>query len=459
MSDSNKSNEQENVGEGEVFEEKEVLSVKKTVLSNAIPAMLGMVMVLIYNMADLFFVGQTGDDLKVAAVSMATPLFLMFMSLGNVFGIGGASMISRNLGMGNKEAVQKIASFCFWSCIVVGIGFSLLVFVFVSDIVTALGASGDIASMVENYLKLLCLSGVFILFSNCFSALVRAEGKPEKAMTGMMIGNLVNIILDPIFILYFGLGVEGAAIATVVGNICGATYYIVYLIKQDTILSTKIKDFTMGSGIAKEVFIIGIPASLSSILMGVSQMLVNGQMALYGDLAVAGIGVALKVTMITTMICIGIGMGIQPIVGFEIGAKNEERYHAIFKFSMFFAFCLSLFLTVFCYIFLTPIVNAFVSDADSFDYAYKFSQVLISTSVLVSMLFVLAFTLQASGDAVSSLFINISRNGIIFIPLLFILGNQFGINGLLYAQPVSDVITFILAMFLYKRASKSFFNR
>lgn len=441
------------------LEKLDSLPVSKAVFSNAIPAMLAMVMVLVYNMADLFFIGQTGDDLKVAAISMATPMFLLFMSLGNVFGIGGASLISRSLGSGNTGIVKKTASFCFWSCIVLGIALSAVVFIAVDDIVIVLGASGETAGMVSSYLKLLSISGVCILISSCFSALVRAEGKPEKAMAGMMIGNVINIILDPIFILIFDMGVEGAGIATSIGNACGAIYYIVYLLKSNTILSTSLKDFSMGNNILKDVLLIGIPSSLSSILMGVSQVLVNGQMATYGDMAVAGIGVAMKCTMITSMVCMGIGMGVQPLLGYSIGAKNEERYRSVLKFSIMFVVAVSGLLTIFCYLAMTPIVNAFVTEPEAFEYAYQFSQVLISTSIVIGILFLVSNALQSAGAVKSALLINVSRQGIVYVPMLYILGQTFGINGLVYAQPVADILTLILAFFVYNKVSKDFFPK
>ncbi|MFI3250963.1 MAG: MATE family efflux transporter [Eubacteriales bacterium] len=442
------------------LEKLDSMPVGKAVLTNAIPAMLAMVMVLIYNMADLFFIGQTGDDLKVAAISMATPLFLLFMSLGNVFGVGGAALLSRNLGSGDHDTVQKISSFCFWSCIVVGILLSAAVFLAVDSIVIALGASGETVEMVASYLRIFSLSGVFILISSCFSALVRAEGKPEKAMGGMMLGNLINIILDPILILTFEMGVEGAAVATFIGNTCGGLYYLVYLLKKEknqSMLSIKPTDFTLGEGIMKNILIIGVPSSLSSILMGLSQVLINGQMATYGDMAVAGIGVAMKCTMITSMVCMGIGMGVQPLLGYSIGARNEERYKAVLKFSVIFSICVSGSLTILCYLAMTPIVNGFVSDPAAFEYGYTFSQVLISTSAIMALLFLISNALQSAGAAKSAFFVNICRQGIVYIPALYILGGTFGIYGLVYAQPVADVITLIAAVLIYRHVSKDFF--
>lgn len=442
------------------LEKLDSLPVPKAVLTNAIPAMLAMVMVLIYNMADLFFIGQTGDDLKVAAISMATPMYLLFMSLGNVFGVGGASLLSRNLGSGNRDNVKRISSFCFWSCLVVGISLSLVIFFGVDYIVIALGASGDTIEMVASYLRYLSLSGVFILISSCFSALIRAEGKPEKAMGGMMIGNLINIILDPIFILSFEMGIEGAAIATLIGNTCGGMYYLIYLTKKEknnSILSTKPSDFTMGNGILTNVLAVGVPSSLSSILMGTSQVLINAEMAKYGDMAVAGIGVAMKCTMITCMICMGIGMGVQPLLGYAIGAGNEQRYKSVLKFSIMFTLAVSISLTILCYIAMTPIVNAFVTHPDAFDYGYSFSQVLISTSAVMAILYLISNALQSAGAAKSAFFLNICRQGVVYIPLLYILGDKFGIDGLVYAQPVSDIITITLAILIYRHVSKGFF--
>ncbi len=430
----------------------------KVVISNAIPAMLGMLMVLIYNMADLFFIGQTGDALEVAAVSIATPIFLIFMSLGNIFGIGGASFLSRSLGCGNKTLTKKISSFCFWSCVVIGIILSITIFLSMDGIVRLLGASSDISGMVSSYIRILCISGPCILLSSCYSNLVRAEGNAKKSMLGMMIGNFVNIILDPIFILVLGLGVPGAAIATVIGNICGTTYYIILILRKQTSLTIKIKDYSIKNGILKNILIIGIPASTSTILMSVSNIIVNGQMSIYGDLAVAGIGVAIKVTMITSMLCVGIGMGVQPLLGYCIGSQNEKKYKEIFKVALIFALIVSGVLTIMCYLGLNQIVGAFVTDVDAFDYAHTFSMILLSTSFLFGLLHVLINALQASGAGTASLIVNLSRQGIIYIPMVFILGATVGIYGLVLAQPIADILSFILAIILYKIVHKNMFK-
>ena len=218
--------------------------IRKAVLQNALPAMAVMLMVLIYNLADTFFIGQTHDDLQVAAVSLATPVFLLFMSVGTVFGIGGTSVISRALGEGRRD-------------------------------------------YAKTYLTIVGCSGPFVLIANYYSNVIRTEGQSGKAMMGQLLGNLLNVILDPIMILVFGWNIAGAAIATILGNVVGAGYYIVYFLKGSSSLSISLKDFSVKEKVASGVLAIGVPAALGNLLMSLSSIIMNSQMAKYGDMAVA----------------------------------------------------------------------------------------------------------------------------------------------------------------------------
>lgn len=425
------------------------MSVPQAVIKNAIPAMVAMLMVLIYNLADTFFIGQTHNAYQVAAVSLATPVFLMFMAVGTIFGIGGTSVISRAMGEGKAEYAKKVCSFCMWACVVVGIVMSVLFLLFMDSILALIGASEDTWEYAKSYLTIVSYSGVFVLISNCYSNILRAEGQATKAMIGQIIGNLLNIVLDPILILGFGWHIAGAAIATVIGNVMAAGYYIAYFLRGKSSLSIRIRDFSIREKICSSVLVIGIPASLASVLMSISQMIMNGLMAGYGDMAIAGIGVAMKVTMITGMIAMGIGQGIQPLLGYCVGAKTWERYQKIMRFSMWFAFFLGLIMTVFCYLFTNQIVSVFLSEQSAFDYAVRFAWILLSTSTLFGVFYVLTNALQAMGAAVSSLIINLSRQGIIYIPALFLLKAVLGVNGLVWAQPAADILSIGLAVGLY----------
>lgn len=435
----------------EVFEK---APVPTAVLKNAVPAMAAMLMVLIYNLADTFFIGQTHDDLQVAAVSLATPVFLIFMAVGTIFGIGGTSVISRALGEGRPDYAKKVCSFCMWSCVAVGLVMSALFLIFMDQILLLVGASADTWEFARTYLTIVALSGPFVLIANCYSNVIRAEGRSGTAMMGQLLGNLLNVILDPIMILAFGWEIAGAAIATVIGNVVGACYYLVYFLRGKSTLSIHPRDFRMGDKVCTGVLAIGIPASLGSLMMSVSQIVVNARMTAYGDMAVAGIGVAMKVTMMTGMICIGFGQGIQPLVGYCVGTGLWDRFKSSMKFSMVFSLGLSVVMTGVCYLFTGQIVGAFLTDPAAFDYAVDFVHILLTTSCLFGMFYVLGSALQGMGAATAALIVNLSRQGIIYIPALFLLEAVVGMNGLLWAQPVADLLSTALVAVLYVRTSR-----
>ena len=435
----------------EVFES---MPVPKAVFKNALPAMAAMLMVLVYNLADTFFIGQTHDALQVAAVSLATPVFLIFMAVGTVFGMGGTSVISRALGEGRKDYAKKVCSFCMWGCVIVGVVMAALFLIFMEQILSLIGASSDTWDLAKTYLMIVVCSGPFVLISNCYANVIRTEGESGRACMGQLLGNLLNVVLDPIMILGFGWNIAGAAIATVIGNVFGAGYYISYFLRGKSSLSVRLKDFTLREKVCSSVLAIGVPAALGSMLMSVSQIIINSQMAEYGDMAIAGMGVAMKVVTITGMVCMGLGQGVQPLLGYCVGAKLWKRFKDVFKFSIIFSLILGVVLTVICYLFTNQIVSAFLTDVTAFDYAVQFAKILLTTSFMFGVFYVLTNALQAMGAATASLVINLSRQGIIFIPALFILKAVLGLTGLVWAQPVADILSILLAAVLYVNTYK-----
>lgn len=427
------------------------MPVGRAVLKNAIPAMAAMLMVLVYNLADTFFIGQTHNDILVAAVSLATPVFLIFMAVGSIFGIGGTSVISRALGQGRREYARQVCSFCMWSCVVVGVALSALFLLGMEQILALVGASADTWEPTKTYLTIVAFCGPFVLIANCYNNILRAEGQSTRAMMGQVIGNLTNVVLDPLMILTFGWGIAGAAIATVLGNVVGAGYYILYFLRGSSTLSVSPRDFRARGGVCTGVLAIGIPASLGSLLMSVSQIVVNGRMAGYGDMALAGIGVAMKVTMITGMLCIGFGQGVQPLLGYCVGAGLKERFEKVMRFSLWFALGLSAAMTAACYLLTDQIVGAFLTDSAAYAYAVQFVHILLTTSILFGIFYVFANALQAMGAATAALVVNLSRQGFIYIPALFLLELLLGAQGLAWAQPVADVLSTLLVAGLYAR--------
>lgn len=374
------------------------MPVPKAVMKNALPAMAAMLMVLVYNLADTFFIGQTHNSLLVAAVSLATPVYLIFMSIGTLFGIVGTSVISRALGEGKKEKARKSCAFCFWGCVFVGILLAALILIFIDPILNLIGASADTYEYAKSYLSIIVFAGPFVLISNCYGNVIRTEG--------------------------------------------------------ESMLSIRLKDFTVKQGIAASVLAIGVPAALGDALMSVSQIIINSQMAHYGDMAVAGMGVAMKVITITGMICMGLGQGVQPILGYCVGAKTWKRFKEVFKFTIIFALILGTVLAAICYVFTNQIVSAFLTDQTAFSYAVQFARILLSTSFLFGVFYVLVNALQAMGAATPALLISMSRQGIIFIPALFILQTVVGMTGLVWAQPVADVLSILIAAILFRKTMK-----
>jgi putative MATE family efflux protein len=434
--------------------------IPKAVITNVVPSIISMIMVLVYNLADTFFIGQTDNAYMVAAVTVATPAFLLFMAIGILFGVGGTSLISRLLGEGNRDRAKHVSAFCFWSGTAIGIIGMAGIWVFLAPICKMIGASSDTLEYTRQYLSIIALGVPFLIIGNAFSNIIRAEGKANIAMTGMILGNLVNIILDPIMILAFGWNVAGAAIATVLGNLVAAVFYIVYLVSRKSMLSIRLKDFRAGENIARGVLAIGIPASLNSMLMSFSNIAVNNLMKPHGDMAVAGLGVAMKVNMIAVMLLIGLGTGIQPLLGYCYGAKDRKRFRGVLSFSLILAVAMSLIMSVICYAGAGPMVNAFLEDADAFSFGMDFARILIISGPILGVLFVLINTLQAMGQAVPSLVLSVSRQGLIYLPMLFLFDRIFQEPQMLVAaQPVTDYCATALAAVLYIVSARKAFRR
>lgn len=433
--------------------------VPKAVISNIVPSIVSMIMVLVYNLADTFFIGQTKDAYMVAAVSIATPAFLLFMAIGMLFGIGGTSLISRMLGEGNSQKAKNTSSFCFWTGLTIGVIAMVFIWLFAIPICHAIGASSDTIDYTSQYLNIVALGIPFLIVSNSFSNIIRSEGNAKTAMMGMIIGNMANIILDPIMILGLRWNVAGAAIATVIGNMAAALFYLRHLLSKKTLLSIHPKDYMVKNGIAAGVFAIGIPASLNSILMSTSNIITNNIMSQYGDMTVAGLGVAMKVNMIVVMLLIGLGSGIQPLLGYCFGAGNRQRYTAVLKFSLCLAFGLSLIMTAVCYLGAGPLVHAFLDNPDASGYGIAFARIYIYSGPVMGLLFVFINAIQSTGAALPSLILSVSRQGLLYIPILLLFSRLFDSAPMLAAaQPVTDYLSTTLAVILFFITYRKYFS-
>jgi len=430
------------------------LPAHKAVLKNALPAIVATLMQLVYNLADTFFIGRTYDDFQVAAVSLAFPVFMLFMATGTIFGIGGTSVISRAYGEGRVEYAKKVSSFCMWASVVIGLVLSAVFYIFMDQLLKIMGATDDTIGYARKYLMIVSAGGPFIMIGGTFSSIFRAEGKPGRAMAGQLIGNGLNIVLDFFLILDlgFGLGITGAAIATVIGSVVSAVFYLQFFLRGKSALSIHPRDFSVRDKICSGVLAIGIPSALGPLVMSFSQIVLNGRMVAVTDnnaLAVAAAGVAGKVGMIISTVALGLSQGVQPLLGFSVGAANWKRYKEYMRFSLLFGTGVCVFITGLCYLFTPQIVGAFLTESESLSMGIRFAYIMQSTAFLFGIFFCFINALQAMGAAFSSLIVNVSRQGILYVPALLILGDLLGADGLMWSQPVVDVLSCILAVALH----------
>jgi putative MATE family efflux protein len=441
--------------------------IPKAVAKLAVPTVVSMIVAVFYNMVDTFFVGRLNDPNLVAAVSVATPVFLLLMAAGNIFGIGGSTFLSRALGEKQLDKVRHISSFCFYGGIFAGLVGAVIFLIFKDPILRASGASDNTLYPAGQYLAVVAWGAPFVVLSTAFNNLVRGEGAAKMSMSGMMAGTITNIVLDPIFILprftmghiavpLLGLGVRGAAIATVIGNIVSIVFFLVFIISGKSIMSLKPRDFRIGGGIFIGVIAIGLPASFNNVLMSTSNIIMNKLLAKYGDISVAAMGVAMKANMLVVFIQLGLGMGIQPLVGYNYGSKNFYRMKSAMKFAMICNIVIGTILTILYILFCSSIVRLFIPNPKVVRAGAVMLRALMLSNPVLGVMFVFEFTFQAMGKAFQSLILSISRQGLVYIPMLF-LGQLFaGENGIIYAQPVADIVAVFISLGMFLSLNKKF---
>ncbi len=420
--------------------------IPRAVATMAIPSIVTTLVTVLYNLADTFFIGQTGDAIQVASVSLAFPVFSVFMGFGNLFGVGGCSAISRSLGSGRKERAKNISSFCFYGGILTGIALAVIVLIFINPILNLIGASDATFDYAKSYLTIISIGSPFIIAANCSSNLQRGEGAANASMIGHLIGTVTNIILDPVFILGLGWGVAGAAAATVLGNMLACVYYIVYFSRAKTLLSLDIRKFKTGDHIASSVVSIGFPSSLNQLLMSFANVIMNVTITQYGDLPLAAMNVAMKANMIVVFVQMGLCMGVQPLFGYNYGSGNKKRLTDIFRFTGITTVILGTLLTLFMVFARRYVVAAFIDDQEVIDYGIQMVVALELSGPFVGLTFLCTNCLQGMGKALQSMILTLCRQCLVYIPAIFILDRLFGLDGLIYAQPISDYFSIILGL-------------
>ena len=427
------------------------LRVSKAVAKMAVPSVISSLVTVVYNMADTFFVGQTGDPLQVAAVSLTNPIFILMMAFANMFGMGGSAVLSMALGAKDERRAKNASSFVTYASLIVGVVFALILIVFMDPILALFGANAETYEFARGYTFHIAYGAPFIIWFAAASFIVRAEGASREAMIGSMIGTIANIVLDPIFISVLGQGTAGAAIATTIGNVLASGYYLWYFLRKSRMLSISWRYFTVRGGILTKICSSGLPTAIFSALMSVSTIVLNQLLVVYGNDPVAAIGIVFKANMFITFLQMGLANGVQPLLGYNYGAGNMERFREVESYTKKCCLAAGVIATVLYFVFREEIISLFISDSDVIAYGVQMLIAYMLSGPVIGILFVNMNCMQSVGHAFPATVLSVLRQGILLIPLLYLLRALFGLNGVILGQSVTDYIAVILSIFMWRK--------
>ena len=431
------------------------LAVPKAVAQMAVPSVISSLVTVVYNMADTFFVGQTGDPLQVAAVSLTNPIFILLMAFANMFGMGGSAVLSMAMGEKNEARVRQASSFVTYASLLVGVMFAVILIVFMDPILAVFGANAETYDFARGYTLHIAWGAPFIIWSAAASFIVRAEGASREAMVGSMIGTIANIILDPIFITTLGQGTAGAAIATSIGNIMASAYYLWYFLKKSRVLSIRLSDFTWRERIFSRICSAGLPTAIFSALMSVSTIVLNQMLVVYGNAPVAAIGIVFKANMFITFLQMGLANGVQPLLGYNYGAGNMARFRQVERFTKKCCLVVGVLATALYFVLREPIIRIFIDDDQVVAYGVQMLIAYMVSGPVIGILFVNMNCMQSVGHALGATVLSILRQGVLLIPLLYLLEAFLGLNGIIFGQSVTDYIAVILSVEMWAKVRKT----
>lgn len=428
--------------------------IPKALMAMGIPTMLGMMVNAVYNLVDAYFVGGLGTS-QMGAISVVYPLGQVVVGLGLLFGNGASSYLSRLLGKGDKEKANQVASTALYGSVTAGAVMIILSMIFLRPILKLLGATDSIMPYAVTYAGIYIISCIFNVFNVTMNNIVTSEGAAKTTMCALMTGAILNIGLDPLFIYVFDMGVAGAAIATAISQIVSTSVYLVFVRKKKSIYRFKIKNCSFTKEIMSEIFKIGIPTLVFQILTSLSISLVNTRAMAYGDSVIAGMGAVTRIVSMGSLMVFGFIKGFQPIAGYSYGAKKFDRLQEAIKTSILWS-------TVFCAIyglilaiFSERIISQFTKDDLEMIQAGTQSLSINGISfILFGFYTVYSSLFLALGKGLAGFILGACRQGICFVPVILILSALWGINGILYVQPIADVlsaiITVLMALHLHK---------
>lgn len=431
-------------------------SIPRAVIALSLPTVAANLVSVLYSLADTFFVGLLNNPIQTAAVSLAAPILLAFNAINNLFGVGSSSMMSRALGENDIKTLHQASSFGFWGAALCSVLFSVLCLIFLDPLLVMMGANAETLDPTNRYLFWTVILGACPAICNVVMAyLVRSEGATLNAAIGTMSGCLLNIILDPFFILpqFLNMGAEGAALAAFISNCVAVCYFLCYLFikRRKTYVSISPKDFTLKRKIVFGVCAVGIPASIQNLLNVVSQLLLNNIAALYGTVALAAIGIAMRAGNVLIYISQGISQGVMPLVGYNWGARNYARLKKAFWFTMRLSLGVLLVLAAFYELFPATIMEFFIDNEETVAIGQVLLRGIALAMPFLAVDFMCVGVFQAVGKGLYSLILAILRKAVFEIPFMFLLSHLFGLYGLGFSALCAEVLMSIIGLSMLVR--------
>ena len=450
------------VNSKEIFE---TLPVPKAVKAMALPTIFSQIIVLIYNMADTFYLGRTNNPYMVAGASLILPVFNICLSLAGLTGIGGGALISRLLGEGREDEAKKVSAFSFYLSIVVTAVFSIAMLTFMKPILELLGASDNTFYYARQYaFCVIVLGGIPTVLSNVMSNLLRSIGVSKEAGLGITMGGIINIVLDPLFmfvILPKGNETLGVGIATLISNCIACSYFfwVTYRIRKQSVISFGIKYGLPDRKSIGSIFNVGIPSAITTLLFDIDYVIIDKLMASYGDIALAAVGIVLKAERLPLNVGIGICQGMMPIVAYNYSAKKYERMNHTIKFSIIVGIIVSIISIALYEVFAGSIIRVFIPEPQTVLLGTEFLRIRCLATPLMFMSFFTVYVFQGFGEGNKSLFLGVMRWAAFNIPMLFILNHIIGMYGIVWSQVCADILTVMLSFYVYHRYTNTVLNR
>ena len=413
------------------------------------PSVLSVLVMVIYNMTDLFFIGLLKDTAQTAAVAVVGPVFTLASAGATVLGMGGCAVVANSLGAGDRQDARCVSSLCGWCALLTGAFLAVVLNLFCEPILYMLGTNAEILPYATHYLRILALGAPAMIFSVSAASLLRADGAIRRGLAGNLAGSITNILLDPLFILIFGWNIAGAAAATMLGNLVASGIYLHHILRRSEVLSLSPSHALHHSARLGRVLALGLPNGVSSLLSGLAGSFSNRLLAAYGTNALAAMAAADKSAMVVTLIQMGICMGLQPLLAYNVGGHNLPRLRAVLSR----AFCLTAgFGTAFalvCPLAQRPLIGLFLSDPGAISLARHLYPWLLAGSPLLGLYYLSINFLQATGYAGSATLLSALRQGVLLVPALYGFHSLLGLPGLAAARAATDLFSAVIALLLF----------